>query len=94
MNAGNITYSTLTGIIGTTTLLTASTTNTTNIGFSTGSGLYLITNGLTVNTSIVTSTLNGINKQSHPNEGFKQPQGPLRSMGRDVPFTMGTLGAG
>jgi hypothetical protein len=61
MNAGNITYSTLTGILATTTSLTASTTNTTNLGFSTGSGLALTTNRLTVNSSIITSTLNGIN---------------------------------
>jgi len=61
LNASNISYSTLTGILSATTALTASTINTTNLGFSTGSGLALTVNGLTVNSSIVTSTLNGIN---------------------------------
>jgi hypothetical protein len=61
INAGNITYSTLTGIVGTTTFLTTSTTNTSNIGFSTGLGRVLTVNSFTVNSSIITSTLNGIN---------------------------------
>jgi hypothetical protein len=61
INSQNITYSTLAGIIDTTVLLTASTANTTNLGFSTGRGLLLTTNSHINNSSIITSTLNGIN---------------------------------
>jgi hypothetical protein len=61
IGATNITYSTLTGLVGTTALLTASTANVTNLGFSTGTANLLTTNGLVVNSSLTTSTLNGIN---------------------------------
>lgn len=61
VNATNITYSTLTGLVGTTALLTASTANATNLGVSTGTANLLTTNGLVVNSSLTTSTLNGIN---------------------------------
>jgi hypothetical protein len=56
MNATNLTYSTLTGSVATTSSLTAST-----LRFSTGSGLLLGVNGLVVNSTITTSTLNGTN---------------------------------
>jgi hypothetical protein len=61
IGATNITYSTLTGLVGITSLFTASTIHTTNLGFSTGTAHLLSTNGLVVNSSLTTSTLNGIN---------------------------------
>ena len=60
ISAKNITYSTLTGLVGTTTSLAASTITTTNVGFSTGTANLLTANGLVVNSSLVTSTLHGI----------------------------------
>lgn len=60
IGATNITYSTLTGLVGTTSLLTASTANATNLGFSTGTANLLTANGLVVNSSLITSTLNGV----------------------------------
>ena len=54
--ATNLTYSTLTGVSAITSSLTAST-----LGFSTGTGLLLSVNGLVVNSTITTSTLNGTN---------------------------------
>ena len=60
IGATNITYSTLTGLIGTTSFLTASTANATNLGFSTATGHLLTTNSLVVNSSLTTSTLNGV----------------------------------
>ena len=52
----NLTYSTLTGVSAITSSLTAS-----SLGFSTGSGILLGVNGLVVNSTITTSTLNGTN---------------------------------
>ena len=61
MNATHLIYSTLTGSVATTSVLTASTLNTTTLGFSTGTGHLLSVNGLVVNSTINTSTLNGTN---------------------------------
>jgi hypothetical protein len=60
IGATNITYSTLTGLINTTSFLTASTANATNLGFSTATGHLLTANSLVVNSSLTTSTLNGV----------------------------------
>lgn len=57
IGATNITYSTLTGLVGTTSLLTASTANVTNLGFSTATGNFFTTNELVVNSSLHASSI-------------------------------------
>jgi len=66
LSTTNLTYTTFYGVNGTTSTLTGSSINTVNLGFSTGNGLLLTTNvlntsSLLVNSTLVTSTLNGVN---------------------------------